>query len=137
MRRHMKPITINPRSIKSRDQLMVAIIRGVTKAGTFRNIRKHNNKTACRGKNTMPAAVLAHTPRTNTVTDWERDNDLFRIYANVHDVEGTLDVSIKEIHLLDDALQTAAVVNDVMFTPQEWDDIQDAAKDEFRRNRGD
>jgi hypothetical protein len=132
----MKPITINPRSIKSRDTLMVAIIRGVTKAGTFRNIRKHNNKTACRGKNTMPAAVLPHVSDShNVVVDWERDADLFRVYAAVNDYidSNRHDVDIIVIHLLDDALQPQAVINTSMFNEEEWQEIKDAAVEEYER----
>jgi hypothetical protein len=131
----MKPITINPRSIKSRDTLMVAIIRGVTKAGTFRNICKHNNKTACRGK-TMPAAVLPHVSDShNVIVDWERDTDLFRVYAAVNDYidDNRHDVDIIVIHLLDDALQPQAVINTSMFNEEEWQSIKDAAIEEYER----
>jgi len=133
MSRTIKPFKVNPRSIKSRDYLTVALIMGATKAGVHRNHRKHNNKTACRGKKTMPAAVLAHVPNANTIVDWERDTDLFRIYADIENEHGWLNVNIVEIHLLDDALQTAAVINTSMFTEQEWDDIEDAAMNEWRR----
>lgn len=119
---------------KTRDYNMVAIINGATKAGVFRDNRKHNNKTACRRKNKMPAAVLAHAPKTNVVVDWERDTDLYRIYANIEDEEGWLDVNIVEIHLLDDALQCSAVINTSMFTSEEWESIEDAAMEEWRRN---
>lgn len=119
---------------KTRDYNMVALINGATKAGVFRDYRKHNNKTACRRKNKMPAAVLAHTPKSNVVTDWERDNDLFRVYANVDSFEGVpTDVEIVEIHLLDDALQPAAVINTSMFTREEWIEIEDSAAEEWRR----
>ena len=135
MRRHMKPIKVNPRSVKSRDTLMVAIIQGVTKAGTFRNYRKHNNKFACRGQ-TMPAAVLPHVSDShNVVVDWERDADLFRVYAAVNDYIDSPkhDVDIIQIHLLDDALQPAAVINTSMFTSEEWQSIKDAAVEEYER----
>jgi len=119
---------------KTRDYNMVAIINGATKAGVFRDNRKHTNKYAARGKKKMPAAVLAHAPKSDVVTDWERDNDLFRVYANVDSVDGTpTDVEIVEIHLLDDALQPAAVINTSMFTREEWIAIEDAAAEEWRR----
>ncbi len=118
---------------KTRDYNMVALINGATKAGVFRNYRKHNNKTACRGKKTMPAAVLAHAPHTDVVVDWERDNDLFRIYANMVYVDGKDSVEIKEIHLLDETLQVEAVINTSMFTAEEWESIEDAAIEEWDR----
>lgn len=136
MSRNIKPFKVNPRSIKSRDYLIVALIAGATKAGIHVDSRKQNNKTACRRKNKMPAAVLAHAPKTNTVVDWERDTDLFRVFANVKDIDGVpTDVQIVEIHLLDDALQTAAVINTSMFTRDEWVSIEDAAAEEWRRMR--
>ncbi len=132
--RNVKSIKVNPRSIKSRDPFMVAIINGVTKAGTFRDNRKHTNKFACRGQKTMPAAVLAHAPNTDVVVDWERDNDLFRIYANIVTINGNEEtVSVKEIHLLDDSLQVEAVINTSMFTAEEWESIMDAAIEEYER----
>ena len=138
MRRQVKPIKVNPRSIKSRDPFMVAIITGVTKAGTFRDNRKHNNKTACRNRNqkTMPAAVLPHvSDNYNVVVDWERDTDLFRVYADVHDHidDGGHEVDIEVIHLLDDALQPQAVINTSMFTAEEWQSIREAAIEEYER----
>jgi len=39
---------INPNRIKVRDSLMVDIIRGVTKGGYEKNIRKHQNRYNCR-----------------------------------------------------------------------------------------
>lgn len=134
--RPIKPIKVNPRSIKSRDTLMVAIIGGVTKAGIFRDNRKHNNKVACRGKATMPAAVLPHvSDNYNVVVDWERDTDLFRVYADVHDHidDAGHEVAIEVIHLLDDTLQPQAVINTSMFTAEEWQSIQDAAVEEYER----
>ena len=136
MRRHLKPIKVNPRSIKSRDPFMVAIINGVTKAGTFRDNRKHTNKFACRGQKAMPAAVIPHVSDShNVVVDWERDNDLFRVYADVNDyIDSTKhDVHIIQIHLLDDALQPEAVINTSMFTAEEWESIKDAAIEEYER----
>ena len=121
---------------KTRDYNMVAIIQGVTKAGVFRDIRKHNNKTACRRKKTMPAAVLPHvSDNYNVVFDWERDTDLFRVYADVHDHIDSLDheVDIETIHLLDDMLQPQAVVNQVMFNEEEWISIRNAAIAEYER----
>jgi hypothetical protein len=134
--RNVKTIKVNPRSVKSRDPFMVAIINGVTKAGTFRNHRKHNNKNACRGKETMPAAVIPHVSDShNVVVDWERDNDLFRVYAAVNDYIDSPkhDVDVIVIHLLDDALQPAAVINTSMFTAEEWESIKDAAIEEYER----
>jgi hypothetical protein len=115
---------------------MVAIIRGVTKAGTFRDNRKHTNKIACRGQTKMPAAVLPHvTDNYNVVVDWERDTDLFRVYADVHDHidDPGYEVDIEVIHLLDDALQPEAVINTSMFTAEEWQSIKDAAIEEYER----
>ena len=135
MSRHLKPIKVNPRSIKSRDPFMVAIIQGVTKAGIFRDNRKHTNKYAARGKK-MPAAVIPHVSDShNVVVDWERDNDLFRVYADVNDyIDSTKhDVHIIQIHLLDDALQPEAVINTSMFTAEEWESIKDAAIEEYER----
>ena len=128
MRRHIKPIRVNPRSVKSRDNLMVALINGATKAGTFRDNRKHTNKYAAREK-TMPAAVLAHIPDCDVAVDWERDTDLYRVYANVTGDE----VDIIEIHLLDDVLQTAAVINTAMFTAGEWHLMESAVLNEWER----
>jgi hypothetical protein len=115
---------------------MVAIIQGVTKAGTFRDNRKHNNKNACRGQKAMPAAVIPHVSDShNVVVDWERDNDLFRVYAAVNDYIDSPqhDVDIIQIHLLDDALQPEAVINTSMFTAEEWQSIKDAAVEEYER----
>jgi hypothetical protein len=82
----------------------------------------------------MPAAVLAHAPHTDVVVDWERDNDLFRIYANIVTINGNEEtVSVKEIHLLDDSLQVEAVINTSMFTAEEWESIMDAAIEEYER----
>lgn len=137
MRRRLKPIKVNPRSVKSRDPFMVAIIKGVTKAGIFRDNRKHINKNACRGQTTMPAAVLAHAPTCDVTVDWERDNDLFRIYADVYILEdSSKDVIVRDIHLLDDALQVEAVINTSMFTAGEWLDIEAAVVEEWRRQNG-
>lgn len=121
---------------KTRDYNMVALINGATKAGVFRDNRKHNNKTACRRKNKMPAAVLPHvSDNYNVVVDWERDTDLFRVYADVHDHidDAGHEVDIEVIHLLDDALQPAAVINTSMFTAEEWQSIKDAAVEEYER----
>lgn len=137
MKRTIKPFKVNPRSIKSRDYLTVALISGVTKAGVHRDNRKHNNKTACRGNKTMPAAVLAHVPDTDVVVDWERDNDLFRVYADVDVLnDGSKEIVIADIHLLDDALQVAAVINTSMFTVDEWDSIIAAVREEWARMKG-
>lgn len=136
MSRTIKPFKVNPRSIKSRDYLTVALIMGATKAGVHRDSRKHNNKTACRRKNKMPAAVLPHvSDNYNVVFDWERDTDLFRVYADVHDHidDNGHEVDIEVIHLLDDALQPAAVINISMFNEQEWQSIKDAAIEEYER----
>ena len=135
MSRTIKPFKVNPRSIKSRDYLTVALISGATKAGVFRDNRKHTNKYAARGK-TMPAAVLPHvSDNYNVVFDWERDNDLFRVYADVHDHIDDLDyeVDIETIHLLDDMLQPQAVVNQIMFNEGEWLSIRELAIAEYER----
>jgi len=135
MKRTIKPFKVNPRSLKSRDYLTVALISGVTKAGIHRDNRKHTNKYAARGKQ-MPAAVLPHvSDNYNVVVDWERDTDLFRVYADVHDHidDAGYDVDIEVIHLLDDALQPQAVINTSMFTAEEWQSIKDAAIEEYER----
>ena len=119
---------------KTRDYNMVALINGATKAGVFRNNRKHTNKYAARGKKKMPAAVLPHvSDNYNVVFDWERDTDLFRVYADVHDHIDDLDheVAIETIHLLDDALQPQAVVNQIMFNEGEWLSIRELALAEY------
>lgn len=135
MKRTIKPFKVNPRSIKSRDYLTVALISGVTKAGVHRDNRKHTNKYAARGKETMPAAVLAHAPHTDVTVDWERDTDLFRVYANIieeeEDGEIVRTIAVKQIHLLDDALQCEAVINTSMFTVEEWDSIIDTVREEW------
>jgi hypothetical protein len=119
---------------KTRDYNIVALINGATKAGVFCDSRKHNNKTACRGKKTMPAAVLAHAPASDVVVDWERDNDLFRVYADVYTLDnGDKDVVVLDIHLLDEALQVEAVINTSMFTAGEWHLIESAAIREYER----
>lgn len=121
---------------KTRDYNMVAIINGVTKAGAFRDNRKHTNKYAARRKNKMPAAVIPHvSDNHNVVFDWERDTDLFRVYADVNDYidDNRHDVTIVQIHLLDDALQPAAVINTSMFTADEWQSIKDGAIEEYER----
>ena len=81
----------------------------------------------------MPAAVLAHVPKHDVSTDWERDTDLFRVYANVEPTHEGPRVSITEIHLLDDSLQCSAVINQSMFNTGEWYDIEDAVMNEWRR----
>lgn len=121
------------KTIKSRDYFMKALILGSVKAGIVPDFKKHHNKYRCR-KKTMPAAVLAHVPPTDVVVDWERDNDLFRIYANVDVLnDSSLDIVIVDIHLLDDALQVEAVINTSMFTLAEWESINDAVREEWNR----
>lgn len=121
--------------IKSRDYFLKAIILGSVKAGIVPDNRKHTNKFACRNKRKpMPAAVLAHAPTCDVTVDWERDNDLFRIYADVYVLEdGSKDVIILDIHLLDEALQVEAVINTSMFTADEWKLIEAAAVEEWTR----
>ena len=121
------------KTIKSRDYFLKAIILGSVKAGIVPDYRKHTNKFACR-KKTMPAAVIAHAPTCDVTVDWERDNDLFRIYADVYILEdNSKDVIIRDIHLLDDALQVEAVINTSMFTAPEWQDIEGAIIEEWER----
>lgn len=84
----------------------------------------------------MPAAVLPHvSDNYNTVFDWERDADLYRVYADVNDYIDSPkhDVHIEVIHLLDDALQPAAVINTSMFNEDEWQSIIDKAVEEYER----
>jgi hypothetical protein len=82
----------------------------------------------------MPAAVLAHAPTSDVVVDWERDTDLFRVYADVHTLEdGSKDIIILDIHLLDEALQPEAVINTSMFNVDEWQNINDAVLEEWSR----
>lgn len=40
---------INPNNLKVRDNLIVALISGVTKSGVFKDRRKEQNRRACRG----------------------------------------------------------------------------------------
>lgn len=84
----------------------------------------------------MPAAVLPHvSDNYNVVFDWERDTDLYRVYADVHDHIDDLDheVDIETIHLLDDMLQPQAVVNQIMFNEGEWLSIRELAIAEYER----
>jgi len=121
------------KTFKSRDYFLKAIILGSVKAGIVPDYRKHTNKFACRRKQ-MPAAVLAHAPASDVVVDWERDTDLFRIYADVDTLEdGSRDIIILDMHMLDETLQPEAVVNTSMFTGEEWDSINEAVLDEWRR----
>ena len=46
-----KDTKINPNKLKTRDQLMVKIINGATKAGVQKDKRKEANKQACRKGN--------------------------------------------------------------------------------------
>jgi hypothetical protein len=82
----------------------------------------------------MPAAVLARAPTSDVSIDWERDNDLFRVYADVYTLDdGSKDVIVLDIHLLDETLQPEAVINTSMFTAGEWSSINEAVLDEWRR----
>jgi len=85
----------------------------------------------------MPAAVLPHAPHADIVVDWERDTDLFRIYANIQTVKlidgESYKTDIVAIHLLDEALQPQAVINTAMFNEDEWLDIEEAAFNEWER----
>jgi hypothetical protein len=121
------------KTFKSRDYFLKAIILGSVKAGIVPDYRKHTNKFACRGKQ-MPAAVLARAPTSDVVVDWERDNDLFRVYADVYTLDdGSQDVVVLDIHLLDETLQPEAVINTSMFTGEEWSSINETIVDEWRR----
>jgi hypothetical protein len=42
--------TINPNTIRVRDPLMVALIRGVTKSGVAVDRRREASRKACRGR---------------------------------------------------------------------------------------
>ena len=121
------------KTFKSRDYFLKAIILGSVKAGIVPDFKKHSNKYLCRGKQ-MPAAVLAHAPTSDVVVDWERDTDLFRVYADVYKLEdGSNDIIILDMHMLDEALQPEAVVNTSMFTGEEWDSINEAVLEEWSR----
>jgi len=121
------------KTYKSRDYFLKAIILGSVKAGIVPDFKKHSNKYLCRSKQ-MPAAVLAHAPASDVVVDWERDNDLFRVYADVYTLDdGNKDVIVLDIHLLDEALQPEAVINTSMFTAGEWHLIESAAIREWER----
>jgi hypothetical protein len=48
--RRPTPEKIDPNQLKTRDHLVVLLITGVTKAGVHRDIRKEENKKACRKK---------------------------------------------------------------------------------------
>lgn len=131
----MRPRPAQP---KSRDYFLKALILGSCKGGAHINHKHRSNALACRNrkKETMPAAVLPHvSDNYNVAFDWERDTDLFRVYADVNDYidSDRHDVYIETIHLLDDALQPAAVINTAMFTPEEWADIKAAAVREYER----
>lgn len=122
--------------VKSRDYFLKSIILGSVKAGIHRDNRKHANAMLCRKKINpiMTAAVLPHAPSCDVTVDWERDSDLFRIYADVYVLDdGSLDIVIVDIHLLDEALQIEAVINTSMFNPDEWDSINDAIREEWSR----
>ena len=82
----------------------------------------------------MPAAVLARAPTSDVSIDWERDNDLFRVYADVYTLDdGSKDVVVLDIHLLDETLQPEAVINTSMFTAGEWGSINEAVVAEWGR----
>lgn len=48
MRANLKPITIKPRELKTRDYAMLLLIGGATKAGVQPDRRKEANRKACR-----------------------------------------------------------------------------------------
>jgi hypothetical protein len=121
------------KTIKSRDYFLKAIILGSVKAGIVPDYRKHTNKFACRRKQ-MPAAVLAHAPTSDVVVDWERDTDLFRVYADVYTLEdGSQDIIILDMHMLDETLQPEAVINTSMFNADEWENINASVIEEWGR----
>ena len=82
----------------------------------------------------MPAAVLAHAPTSDVVVDWERDTDLFRVYADVYTLEdGSQDIIILDMHMLDETLQPEAVINTSMFNADEWENINASVIEEWGR----
>jgi len=121
------------KTYKSRDYFLKAIILGSVKAGIVPDFKKHSNKYLCRSKQ-MPAAVLARAPTSDVSIDWERDNDLFRVYADVYKLEdGSKDVVVLDIHLLDETLQPEAVINTSMFNADEWENINASVIEEWDR----
>lgn len=126
---------------KTRDYNMVAIIKGVTKAGVFRDNRKHTNKYAARGKQ-MPAAVLPHKPHSDFDFDMEWDTDLLRVFVNFRWTESNSErfnmgePEIVQIHMLDDMLQEAGVVNMSMFNDEDIQLIKDKSLEEWQRMNG-
>ena len=126
---------------KTRDYNIVAIIKGVTKAGVFRDNRKHTNKYAARGKQ-MPAAVLAHRPHSDFVCDIEWDIDLLRVFVNFKWAEtngerfNMGEPSIVQIHMLDDLLQEAGVVNMSMFNDEDIQKLNELVMDEWFKLNG-
>ena len=124
-----------PARPKVRDYFLKALILGSVKGGAHTNHKVRANLLACRKKITtqMPAAVIPTIPNTDIVLDWERDTDLFRVYANMEYSEGTDVPDIREIHLLDESLNPQAVVNVSMFNELEWDDIYKGVMNEWDR----
>jgi len=126
---------------KTRDYNIVAIIKGVTKASVFRDNRKHTNKYAARGKQ-MPAAVLAHRPHSDFSCDIEWDIDLLRVFVNFKWAEtngeqfNMGEPSIVQIHMLDDLLQEAGVVNMSMFNDEDIQKLNELVMDEWFKLNG-
>ena len=110
--------------IKTRDLNMVAIINGATKAAVFPDMRKHTNKYAARGKNKMSVAQTRRNLVSDVTFEYERDTDLYRIYADLSDNE----VDIVHIALLDDDLNEGGRVNPSSFNEEEWAEMENLAR---------
>lgn len=110
--------------IKTRDLNMVAIINGATKAAVFPDMRKHTNKYAARGKNKMSVAQARRNLISDVIFEYERDTDLYRIYADLSDSE----VDIIHIALLDDDLNEGGKVNPSSFNDEEWEEMENLAR---------
>lgn len=112
--------------IKTRDYNMVAIINGATKAAVFPDIRKHTSKYAARGKK-MSVAHARRPVISDVVFEYEKDIDLYRVYADVSDDE----VDIIHIALLDDDLNEGGKVNPSSFNEDEWADLERLAREAY------
>lgn len=113
--------------IKTRDYNMVAIINGATKAGIHRDNRKHTVKYAARGKNKMSVAHSRRPTVSDVQFEYERDTDLYRVYADVSDNE----VDILHIALLDDDLNEGGRVNPSSFNEDEWAEMERLALEAY------
>ncbi len=108
---------------KTRDYNMVALINGATKAGTFRDNRKHANATACRGKkDTMMPVNKVKIARS---FDWTRPalhgDELFEICLDDKN-------DIVEVYIIDEE-GNANTFNLLSFNEEEIASIREVAGD--------